>query len=75
MVSSSKGVEVWLDHSGFQPFNCLQVSYTCTSLTVIVCQFRQFRMYLPRKTVATEAHHSFLSARLSSAADLTSFIR
>jgi mannosyl-oligosaccharide glucosidase len=38
-------------------------------------EFRQFRMYLPRKTVATEAHHSFLSARVTSAADLSSYIR
>ena len=32
-------------------------------------------MYLPRKTVGEEAHHSYLAARVSSPANLASFIR
>jgi hypothetical protein len=38
-------------------------------------EFRQFRMYLPRKTVADEAHHSYLAARVASPTHLDSFFK
>ncbi|CAI8033803.1 Mannosyl-oligosaccharide glucosidase [Geodia barretti] len=38
-------------------------------------EFRQFRLYLPRKTVADDAHHSYLAARVASPTHLDSFFK